>query len=182
MPYGTSLNGARIVPGARRTGNSGRVSASGTGNERQCATNGQVMSTYTVTAREREPGEGERGSPAVGWKLCAYAQVCGLPRRCATYVARLAMTGKNNASLWIGGYASASGTCIDGQSATNGQCAPHGQQWPRQCARHLRKGAMCRTGLYGMRQGAAGGCNGAACLEVCGRQMAAARGGVFANG
>ena len=28
--------------------------------------NGQVMSTYTVTAREREPGEGERGSPAAG--------------------------------------------------------------------------------------------------------------------
>ena len=24
------------------------------------------MSIYTVTAREREPGEGERGSPAVG--------------------------------------------------------------------------------------------------------------------
>ena len=31
--------------------------------------NGQVMSTYTVTAREREPGEGERGSPAAGKSL-----------------------------------------------------------------------------------------------------------------
>ncbi len=45
---------------------SGRASASGTCINGQSATNGQVMSIYTVTAREREPGEGERGSPAAG--------------------------------------------------------------------------------------------------------------------
>ena len=53
-------------------------------------------------------------------KKCA--QVCGLPRRCATYVARLAMTGKN-AHRFV-------------------------DWWPRhgQCSPHLHKGAECRTG------------------------------------
>ena len=43
----------------------GRASASGTCVKGRCATNGKVLSTYTVTAREAHLC-GERGSPAAG--------------------------------------------------------------------------------------------------------------------
>ena len=48
-----------------------------------------------------------------GWKRCGVAtsQVCGLPRRCATYVARLAMTGKE-ASVAGGAGLNCAGGCL----------------------------------------------------------------------
>ena len=75
---------------------SGRASASGTCINGQSATNGQVMSIYTVTAREREPGEGERGSPAAGKGVVCLRHKLMDRRAYMCLTARtLAMTGKN---------------------------------------------------------------------------------------
>ena len=76
-----------------------------------------VLSDF-VTAREREPGEGERGSQTVGkGMVCLWHKFMDRHAYMCLTARTLAMTGKN-AHRFV-------------------------DRWPLQCQRHLHKGAMC---------------------------------------